>query len=115
MESLLGTSLGVFVGLTVVITGGAAILTGRALAGNWRPVIQVVFATFGLALFDRFLLYALFEGELLHLTGFLLHFAVILALALIAYRITQVRQMVSQYPWKYEQTSLWSYQAKGKA
>jgi hypothetical protein len=38
MESLLGTSLGVFVGLTVVITGGAAILTGRAIAGNWRPM-----------------------------------------------------------------------------
>ena len=37
MQSLLGTSLGVFIGLTVVIIGGAAIMTGRALADGWKP------------------------------------------------------------------------------
>ena len=41
MESILGTSLGVFIGLTVIIAGGAAIMTGRAQADGWKPAWQV--------------------------------------------------------------------------
>ena len=115
MQSLLGTSLGVFIGLTVIIIGGAAIMTGRALADGWKAPFQVVFASFGLALADRFLIYALFHGELLHLTGFLIHFAVIAALALIAYRLTVVHKMVAQYPWRYERESLWRYRQKSES
>lgn len=109
MESVLGTSIGVFIGLTVIITGGAAIMTGRALADGWKPVWQVVCACFGLGLADRFLVYALFEGQLLNLTGFVTHFLVITVMALVAHRVTHVRKMVTQYPWRYERESLWSY------
>ena len=73
---------------------------------------MVVAACFGLGLADRFLVYALFEGELLSLSGFLIHFAVIAALALLAWRITAVRKMVNQYPWRYERTSLFAYREK---
>jgi hypothetical protein len=93
MEAILGCSLGVFIGLTLIITGGAAIMTGRALA-------------------DRFLVYALFEGPLLHLAGFVTHFLAITALALLAHRITAVRKMVNQYPWRYERASLFAYREK---
>lgn len=113
MESLLGTSLAVFIGLTVIITGGAAIMTGKTIAEAWRPVWQVVFACFGLALADRFLVYALFEGELLHLTGFLIHFAVITTLAVVAWRITLAHKMAAQYPWKVERTSLFAWRERG--
>jgi hypothetical protein len=113
MEPLLGTSLGVFIGLTVVLIGGAGIL-GRALADGWKSPLQVVFACFGLALANRFLVYALFGGELLHFTGFLTDFAVITAMALMAYRLTVVHKMVSQYPWRYERESLWSYREKAE-
>jgi hypothetical protein len=112
MEALLGTSPGVFIGLTVVIIGGAAIMTGRALADGWKPPWQVVAACIGLALADRFLVYALFEGELLSLSGFLIDFVVITALALIAHRLTVVHKMIAQYPWRYERTSLWNYREK---
>jgi hypothetical protein len=112
MESLLGTSFAVFIGLTVIITGGAAIMTGRALADGWKPAWMVVAACFGLGLADRFLVYALFEGELLSLSGFLIHFAVIAALALLAWRITAVRKMATQYPWRYERSSLFAYRVK---
>jgi hypothetical protein len=112
MEALLGTSLGVFIGLTVVLIGGAAIMTGRALADGWKAPLQVVFACFGLALANRFLVYALFGGELLHLTGFLIDFVVITAMALMAYRLTVVHKMVSQYPWRYERESLFTYREK---
>ena len=114
MQAILGTSLGVFIGLTVVLIGGAGILTGRALADGWKSPLQVVFACFGLALANRFLVYALFGGELLHFTGFLTDFAVITAMALMAYRLTVVHKMVSQYPWRYERESLWSYREKAE-
>jgi hypothetical protein len=112
MEALLGTSVGVFVGLTVIIAGGAAIMTGRALADGWKSFWQVVFACFGLTLADRFLVYALFEGDLLSLSGFVIDFAVITALALLAWRVTLVRKMVSQYPWRYERISLFKYRER---
>ncbi len=115
MEQLLGTSVGVLIGLTIVITGGAAVLAGRAIAGNWKPVSHVIFACFGLGLADRFLVYALFEGTLLHLGGFLIHLAVITIMALVAYRIMAVRKMVNQYPWRYEQASLWRYRERKAA
>jgi hypothetical protein len=115
MQSLLGTSFGVFIGLTVILIGGAAIMTGRALADGWKSPLQVVFACFGMALANRFLIYALFEGELLHLSGFLIDFAVLTALALAAYRLTVVHKMISQYPWRYERASLWSYRERSEA
>jgi uncharacterized protein DUF6867 len=112
MNALLGTSLGVFIGVTVIIMGGAGMMTGRALADGWKSPLQVLFACFGLALADRFLVYALFGGELLSLSGFLIDFAVITAMALIAHRLTAVHKMVAQYPWRYERASLWSYREK---
>jgi hypothetical protein len=112
MDTLLGTSVGVFIGLTVIIVGGAAVMTGGALGESWRPVWQVVLASLGLALTDRFLVYALFGGELLHLPGFLVSFALLLGLALLTYRVTRVHKVVRQYPWKYERVSLWSYREK---
>lgn len=112
MQPLLGTSLGVFVGLTVILIGGAAIMTGRALADGWKSPWQVVVACVGLALANRFLVYALFGGELLSLSGFLIGFAVITVMALVAHRLTVVHKMVAQYPWRYERESLWSYREK---
>ena len=46
----------------------------RAWPSNWKPAWQVVAACFGLALADRFLIYALFGGELLSLSGFIIDF-----------------------------------------
>jgi hypothetical protein len=115
MNALLGTSFGVFIGVTVIIIGGAAVMTGRALADGWKAPLQVVFAGFGLALADRFLIYALFGGELLSLSGFVIDFAVITALALLAHRLTVVHKMVAQYPWRYERASLWTYREKSGA
>jgi hypothetical protein len=112
MQSLLGTSLGVFIGLTVIIIGGAAIMTGRALADSWKPPWQVVLACVGLTVADRFLTYALFRGELLNLSGLVIDFVVITVMALVAHRLTLVHKMVAQYPWRYERESLWTYREK---
>lgn len=112
MEAILGTSLGVFITVTLVIIGGASYMTGQAVASTWRPVGQVLFYVVLLGLTDRFLTFALFEGDLLSPTGFLVDTAVIAAIGLFAYRITRVSKMVSQYPWLYERSGPWSYREK---
>ncbi len=102
-----GTSIGVFIGLTLVLGGGAAILTGQAIAGTWRPAWQVMFASLGLGFADRFLVYGLFDGELFSIAGYLFDTAVIIAFGLIAYRLAWVRNMVTQYPWIYQPAGPW--------
>jgi uncharacterized protein DUF6867 len=101
-EELLGADPTAFYGLTVLLFGGAAMAGGRALARNWRPLWQVVPYTLLLAAGDRFLLYALFDGELTSASGYGLASVILLAFSLLAYRVTQTRLMVRQYPWLYE-------------
>ncbi|MEK0083711.1 DUF6867 family protein [Benzoatithermus flavus] len=110
LATLLGAPPAVFVGLTLILIGGAAVLTGRAIGGNWKPAWQVVAAGIGLAIIDRFLIFALFEGTLLSLWGFVLHYALFVALGLVAWRIARVSKFVRQYPWRYQRTSLLSYE-----
>jgi hypothetical protein len=112
LESLLGAPLNVFIGLTLVLAGGAAIMAGRAIGDNRKPAWMALGAAFGLALADRFLIYALFDGELLSLWGLLLHFAILAGLALLSWRITRVGRMVTQYPWRYERSSLFAWREK---
>ncbi|UCH73593.1 MAG: hypothetical protein JSU82_14815 [Rhodospirillales bacterium] len=112
MEQLIGNSLAVFIGLTCVIAGGAAWMTGQALAATWRPVWQAVAYALLLALADRFLIFALFEGELLSLAGFALDGAVLVVIALAGHRITLAAQMVKQYPWLYERRGLLSWRPR---
>lgn len=102
MEDILGTSFGVFFGLTVVIMGFAAYMTGQALGNSWKPVWQAVVYSILLGFADRFLTFALFDGVLLSPTGYLVDTAVLMAIALLAFRLSRVRLMVSQYPWLYE-------------
>ena len=54
----------------------------------------------------RFLDYALANGELWSLGGFVLGWLIQLAIAAFAYRLTQVRQFVRQYPWLYRRKRL---------
>ena len=66
-----------------------------------------------LGLGDRFLLYALFDGTLLSASGYLIATAILLALAVLAYRLTLVRRMVRQYPWLYEAAGPLSWRQRG--
>jgi hypothetical protein len=97
-----GTSLAVTFFLTFLFMGGCAVMTGRALADTWRPAWQLVPYVLMLGAADRFLIWSLFGGELLTLSGFAIHAAVLLAMALVSYRITRAARMVSQYPWLFE-------------
>jgi len=109
MEQMLGTAIGVFIGMTVLLFGFAAYMTGQALANTWQPVWKVVPYGVLLAVGDRFLIFALFEGELLSISGFLADAIVLVAFTAISYRLVQARKMVSQYPWLYESDGLYNW------
>jgi hypothetical protein len=110
--SLLGASPGAFLGLTLLF-GAAALATGRALARHWRPAWQTLPYAALLGAGDRFLLYALFDGELLSVSGYVLGALILLALAFLAYRLILVRGMVRQYPWLYETAGPLSWRRRG--
>lgn len=113
MEALLGTSVGVFVGVTVGVMGFAAYMTGQALANTWKPMWQPIVYGALLGAGARFLIYALFGGKLLSLSGYLIDSTALMLIGLFAYRVTQARKMVTQYPWLYEQAGLFGWRQKG--
>jgi hypothetical protein len=109
---LLGASAGPFAILTVVLFGGAALAAGRALARHWRPLWQVLPYALLLGMGDRFLLYALFDGDLLSPSGYAVAAAILLLFCLFAYRITLARLMLRQYPWLYEAAGPFSWRER---
>lgn len=101
-QEVMGTSFGVFLGITFIFAGGCAIMTGHALGRNWRPYWQCLIYAPLLGFGDRFLIYALFEGDLLSLPGYLFDTALLGLFALVAHRTALAALMVRQYPWLYE-------------
>jgi hypothetical protein len=112
MTWLSDDGLWVFLILTTVIGGGAAFLAGRGLARGWRPLWWGFFYMALLAAAVRFFHYALFDGHLLSLYYYLVTYAVLLGAALIGFRVMRTTQMVTQYRWLYERTSLLTWRAR---
>jgi len=102
MSDVLGSSVGVFLGLTVLLFGVAAFRTGEAIAEAWRPGWQAVLAACGLTVADRFLAVSLYDSPPLSLAAAAVAWIFITAVTLFAWRATIARKMVSQYPWLYE-------------
>lgn len=95
-------SVTVFLIVSVGLFGSAGFAIGRAVAGNWQSAWLMLWYGGLLGAFERFLMYALFDGDLLSIVGYLIDTAVIIGIALMGYRLTQVKKMVTQYPWLYE-------------
>ena len=114
MTELLGGTAGPFFGMTVLLFGFAAILTGRAMAETWRPASQIVPAALALAAADRFLLYALFNGKLASAGGFVIAAVLLAAIMAASYYYARARKMVQQYPWLYERSGPFGWRAKAE-
>ncbi len=108
------TGVGILVSmfLTVAAIGGAALLTGRALALTWRPGWQVILSCLGLGAVDRFFVFALFNGPLTSVSGYVLDTLVILAIGMFSYRVFYVSAVIRQYPWLFVRTSPFSYKSR---
>lgn len=109
MGIFLGEDPLVLIILTGVLGGGAAWLSGRAVAETWRPAWMAAASACGLALVTRFLTYGLFDGELLSPIGYLRDAVLLAALALIAWRMRLAAKMTAQYPWLYEAAGPFSW------
>ena len=109
--------------VTVILGGGAAFLTGRALARGWKSFGRLVFYILLLGLAVRFLHWGLFldatyeswrnmQGSLLSLHYYLVDTAVLLAAAALGYRLQRAKQMATQYGWLYERTGPLSWRKR---
>lgn len=105
----------VFVFLTVVLGGGAAALTGRAIAATWRPWWHVLPLMLLLGAAVRFLHFALYGDTLLSLTDYATDTAVCLLFGLAGFRLTRVSQMVTSYRWINERAGLYRWQPRKAA
>jgi hypothetical protein len=109
MEDILGTDWPIFIGVTVVLFGGAAFMMGQAIAGTWRPGWQILPYGLMLGVANQFLIFALFQGPFGALVPYLINTAILIAFAALAYRLTKVHKMVTQYPWLYQRTGVFSF------
>jgi hypothetical protein len=92
-------SFWVFVLVSMVLGGGAAWLTGRAVAATWRPAWQVALYMLVLGAVVRFFHMALFGGTLLSPHYYVVDTLVCLAFGFAGFRATRARQMLRQYGW----------------
>ena len=87
--------------VTGILGGGAAWLSGRAVAGAWQPQWQVAVPALLIGGAARFIHFALFEGTLLSAPSFCCDVLIFIIVGLLAWRATRAAQMVRQYPWLY--------------
>ena len=87
--------------VTGVLGGGAAWLSGSAIASAWRPAWHVGIVAVLLGGAARFFHFALFQGMLLSAPSFACDTSIFFIAGMIAWRARRAAQMVRQYPWLY--------------
>jgi hypothetical protein len=92
-------SLGIFVLVSIILGGGAAMLAGRAIATTWRTRWQVVAYMLILGAAVRFIHFALFGGTLLSLHYYAVDAAICMAFGFAGFQAARATQMTSQYRW----------------
>ena len=98
--------------VTGAIGGGAAWLTGRAIAATWRPFWHVVVYTLLLGAAVRFVHFALYEAALLSPASYAVDTLYLMILSALSWRATRAAQMATQYYWLYERTGPLSWKPK---
>ena len=90
--------------VTGLIGGGAAWLTGQAIARTWRPFWHVVVYIALLGAAVRFVHFALFQADLISPASYAVDTLYLLVLGVLAWRMTRAAQMATQYYWLFERT-----------
>lgn len=98
--------IGLFLLVTVIMGGGAAWLSGRAIAATWRPWLHVAGYMLILGGAVRYIHFALFDGTLLSLQFYAVDTVICLFFGFLGFRLTRVAQMTTQYGWINERAGL---------
>ncbi|TCT02720.1 DUF6867 family protein [Aquabacter spiritensis] len=101
-SSVVEVSTGDFMLVTLFLGGGAAFLTGRAVAKGWSPFWQVLVYSALLTGAVRFCHFALFQGTLFAYDHYLLELALLFAIATLGFRAVRKQQMTHRYGWLFE-------------
>ena len=107
-----GDTLRMVLLFNLVLVGPASFASGQAVGSTWRPWWQLVLYTALLSAGLRFFDYALANGELWSIGGFVLGWLVQFGIAALAWRLTRARQMVRQYPWLYRRKGLLGWEER---
>ncbi len=102
-----------FIIVTLVLGGGAAFMTGRAVARSWEPVAKAIAWIVLLTCAVRFIHFALFHGTLLSMHYYLVDFVLLALAAVLGHRLTRFRQMTRRYAWAIEPSGLLSWRQRG--
>lgn len=94
---------------TLMLGGGAAWLSGRAIALTWRPWWHIVAYMLMLGFAVRFIHFALFDAPLLSLHYYLVDTTVCMLLGFLGFRVTRAAQMATQYRFLYRRRGLLSW------
>ena len=105
-------SFGVFILVTIILGGGAAVLAGRAIAATWRPWWQVVAYGFILGGAVRFIHFSLYDGTFLSLHYYFVDTLLCVAFGFLGFRAARAARMVSQYRWLNEPAGLMRWRRK---
>ena len=92
-------SLWTFILVSLILGGGAAWLSGRAIAQTWRPLWQVFFYSLILGCVVRFIHFSLFGGTLLSGYYYLVDTILLMIFGSLGFRAARVAQMLTQYRW----------------
>ncbi len=97
-------SVWLFVLVTVVLGGGAAWMTGRAVASGWDSLYKLAFYLVLLTVAVRFIHHALFGGTMLTPRYYIADAVILFIFGFLGFRFTRASQMATQYSWMYERT-----------
>lgn len=108
-DTVMGTSLGDFLLVSLILGGGAAWLTGKAVARAWGPMAHLVLYCLLLAAAVRFCHFALFNDELFAPITSAGEALFLLAIAALGFRSVRKRQMSVQYGWMFAPSGFLSW------
>ncbi len=97
MADWLNAQMVIFLFTTLVLGGGAAWLTGRAIALTWQPLFMAWVWMVLLAAAVRFIHFSLFHNSLIALDAYLLDYFIVASASSFGYALTRKRQMAVQY------------------
>ena len=91
---------------------GAAWMTGRSVAGDWKPLWILGVYVLLLGLGARFLHFALYQAVFVSPVRYLIDTIVLGGVAYVGFMFTRTNQMTRQYHWLYEKASPLSWRRK---
>lgn len=112
-RTVVEVSTGDFMLVTLFLGGGAAWLTGRAVAKGWGPYWVVVVYSALLTAAVRFCHFALFNGTLRALDYYLVELVLLLAIATLGFRSVRKAQMTGRYDWLFVASGPLGWRARG--